>query len=101
VFSKVKNKESGLITMPKFDDPKFLQQMRDISIKKYQQTGSRSHLLKANECNWKLDKIRKAATAETASVVTPSVETVAAEEPAKPAPKKRGRPRKKEAQANA
>lgn len=59
--------------MPNFKDPALLRQMRDISIRRYQSTGNRQHLMKANECEWQLKQLRNQEA---------------------PQPKKRGRPRK-------
>ena len=75
--------------MPNFKDPTDLKNMRDISLRRYRETGSKAHLRAANEALFELQKLSKQAAQERA-LEQLQAETQAAEKP------KRGRPKKEQ-----
>lgn len=69
--------------MPNFQSEAYLRQMRDMSLRMYQKTGSRAHLRAANEAAFKMQRMAKQAMTQ----------------PVEQPPIKRGRPRKEQIDA--
>lgn len=47
--------------MPNFQSEAYLRQMRDMSLRAYQQTGQKQHLRAANEASFKMQRMAKQA----------------------------------------